>query len=248
MADFLHNTDETLLRYLDGEMDQTEKKLFEDHIQHDSELKERLQSLQIAIASVQQFGTTEKVRSIHSEMMQELAPLQRETRVMPMRKIVRYGLAIAASIIIVFVGINIFSSQPSAQKLYNEAFVDYDASGVRGNSNETTLSKQYQNHQYKSVIAQAGSQNVSQRDSLLVGISYLKANQTSDATNWLKAVSPQSAVKQDAEFYLAMAYLKNENYKEAGQLMEQIHSNANHVYHNQFSDDYIARVEKLASR
>jgi hypothetical protein len=249
MADFLHDKEETLMRYLDGEMDQTEKEMFESQLQNDMALKERLESLRVAIASVQQYGTVEKVRAVHSEMMQELSSVHKETKVVPMRKMIRYSLAIAASILIILAGVNLFtSSQLSSNKLYNEAFVDYDASVVRGNESQTEIERLYQDHSYTNVIEKGKLQKVSQADSLLVGLSYLKTNELPDAINWLGSISTQSPVKQDAEFYLALSYLKNKNYKVALTLMQQIHSNPNHVYHNQFSDSYINKVKKLSSK
>jgi tetratricopeptide (TPR) repeat protein len=248
MADFLHDKGETLIRYLDGEMDQTEKEMFESQLQKDMTLKERLESLRVAIASVQQYGTVERVKSIHSEMMQELSSVHNETKVIPMRRVVRYSLAIAASIIIILVGVNLFtSSQLSSNKLYNEAFVDYDASVVRGNESQTEIERLYHDRSYTNVIEKGKLQNVSQKDSLLVGLSYLKSNEVPDAINWLRSISVQNPVRQDAEFYLALSYLKNKNYKEALNLMQQIHSNLNHVYRNQFSEDYINKVKKLSS-
>lgn len=248
MTEPLHN-DEALMRYIDGEMDAAEKAIFESQLQSDSVLKEKLEHLQVAVASVQQYGTAEKVRSIHTEMMQELSTVHKETKVVSMGKIIRYSLAVAASIIVILVGVNLFSSsQPSSQKLYNETFVDYDASAIRGgNEQSSQVAKLYQNHNYNGVIEDAGSAALSQRDSLLIGLSYLKTNKFSGAINWFKSISEQSAVKQDAEFYLSLAYLKNKNYNEALHLMEQIHSNSNHVYHDQFSDDYINKVRELSA-
>jgi hypothetical protein len=249
MADFLHNNDETLMRYLDGEMNQTEREEFELQLQNDAVLKERLDSLKIAVVSIKQYGTIEKVRSVHSQMMQELSFEKREAKVVPVKRIVKYSLAIAASIIIVLVGVNFFtSSQLSSEKLYNEAFVDYDASGSRTNEQQPEITSLYGAHNYTAVVGKANSQGLSQKDSLLVGLSYLKTNQLHKAASWFATISQQSPVKQDAEFYLAMTYLKNKNYGEAVRLMEQIHGNPSHVYHNQFAEDYIDKVKKLGSK
>lgn len=249
MAEFLHNNDETIMRYLDGEMEETEKESFELQLQTDGALKQRLESLQVAIASVQQYGTAEKVKSVHREMMQELSSVHKEGKVVPMRRFVKYSLAIAASVIIILVGVNIFtSSQPSSEKLYSEAFVDYDVSGVRGSENQTDIAKLYQDHNYNAVVEKAKVQNLAQKDSLLIGLSFLHQDKLPEAINWFKAMSVQVSTKDDAEFYLALAYLKNKNYNEALKLMEQIHSNANHVYQNQFSEAYINKVKKLNSK
>jgi tetratricopeptide (TPR) repeat protein len=247
MADFLHDSDETLMRYLDGEMDVSEKRAFESQLQKDAALKERLQSLRIAIASVQQLGTTEKVRAIHTEMMQELSSVYKEGKVVPMKKIIRYSLAVAASVIVILVGVNLFtSSSLSSEKLYNEAFVDFDASGVRGKTTETSISKLYQEHKYENVVKQSQLGQLAPADTLLVGLSYLKTNKNDEAINSFKSVSAQNPLKQDAEFYLALAYLKSKNYNEALSLMENIRSNSTHIYHNQFSDEYIDKVKKLS--
>jgi len=249
MAEFLHDNDEILMKYLDGEMDQTEKIMFESQLENDTTLQQKLESLQVAIASVQQYGTAEKVKLVHTEMIQELSSVHKEGKVVPMRKFVKYSLAIAASIIIILVGVNVFtSSQLSSDKLYNEAFVDYDASAVRGSENQTGVVKLYQDHNYASVVEKANAQNLSQKDSLLVGLSYLKTDKLSEAINWFKAISQQNPTRQDAEFYLAMAYLRNKNYNEALNLMEQIHSKPDHVYQDQFSDEFINKVKKLNSK
>ncbi|HWI91339.1 MAG TPA: hypothetical protein VNT20_08685 [Flavisolibacter sp.] len=248
MAEFLHDNEEILMRYLDGEMDGAEKEMFESQLQTDSALKQRLESLQVAIASVQQYGTAEKVKAVHAEMMQELSSVHKESKVVLMRRFVKYSLAIAASVIIILVGVNIFTSQPSSEKLYNEAFVDYGVSGVRGGENRDDIAKLYQLHNYKAVTEKSTSQNLVSKDSLLIGLSFLQQNKLTDAINWFKAISIQGSMKDDAEFYLALAYLKNKNYDEALKLMEQIHSNAGHVYHNQFSEAYINKVQKLNSK
>jgi hypothetical protein len=248
MPESLHN-DDLLLKYLDGEMDAKEKMEFEEQLQNDAELKLRLQNLQLAVTSVQQFGTAQRVKAIHKEMMQELRPVQREAKVISMKKALQYTLTVAASILVIIVGINLFSSSGlTSEKLYNQAFVDYTVSGVRGNGTVNTIEKLYQDKDYKGLIKKSASQNLSQGDSLLVGLSYLKTDQLSEAIDWLKAISGQSRVKVDADFYLALAYLKNKNYGEALTRMEQIHSNPNHVYHDRFSDEYINKVKELSSK
>lgn len=249
MTDFLHDNDETLMRYLDGEIDGIEKEQFESQLQKDAALREKLENLRVAIASVQQYSTIEKVKSVHSEMMQELSFDKKEARVVPVRRIVKYGLAIAASVIVILVGVNLFTaSQVSSEKLYNEAFVDYDVSVSRGTEPQSQISGWYQAHNYAVVVEKANAQPISQKDSLLVGLSYLQTNQLANAINWLMSISQQSPVKQDAEFYLSMALLRNKNYNEAVTLMKQIQENPNHVYHNQFTQEYIAKVKKLSSK
>lgn len=249
MDEALYDNDDTLIRYLDGEMEPQEKKIIQQRLQSDAALKERLLNLQLAIAAVQQYGTSGKVKAIHTEMMQELSPVQKPGKVLSMKAALKYGIAVAASVIVIVVGINLYKSgQINSDKLYSEAFVDYDASVVRGQQNTSALQTSYQDHRYDAVTGQANAKNLSQKDSLLIGLSYLKLNQTAPAINWLKALTKNGTLSDDAEFYLSLAYLKNKNYGEAAGLMKSIEANPQHGYHNQFTQAYIEKVEKLASK
>lgn len=250
MAEPLHNNEELLMRYLDGEMEPSERADFETRLQNDASLKAQLENLQLAIASVKQYATAQKVQSIHIEMMQELSSVRKEeTKIVPMRKIIRYGLAIAASVIIILVGVNIFSSPSlSSEKLYNEAYVDFDASASRNSGATTEITQLYQAHNYKSIAEKSNTAKLSQQDSLLVGLSYLKLDQAPTAIQWLRSISTQNVYRQDADFYTALAYVRNKNYNEAISLIQKIHSDPTHIYHGQFSDDYIDKLKKLASK
>ncbi|MBD0333059.1 MAG: tetratricopeptide repeat protein, partial [Chitinophagaceae bacterium] len=83
-------------------------------------------------------------------------------------------------------------------------------------------------------------------DKLLIGISYLQLNNLSSAISVLAPITVrENNFKQDAEYYLALAYLKNEDYDKALDLMQAIKSNPQHVYHQKFSDKFIRKVRML---
>jgi TolA-binding protein len=245
MDDALPFNDDILVNYLDGVLSPSEKASLELQLQQDAGLKERLRNLRMAVGAVQQYGTKEKVASIHSEMMQELGRQKKTAKVLPFRKLFTYGLTAAASIILIVVAINFFS-RPNAQKLYDEAYVDYDASATRGSSNTTTLQEKYGAHDYNGVVSEAASGKLSRQDSFLVGLSYLKTGRPSPAIQWLQHLTTGSSYTDDAQFYLSLAYLKNKNYKEALPLMQAIGSNPANIYHGQFPQNYVDRVKKLA--
>jgi hypothetical protein len=242
----LHYDDETLIRYLDGEMEPSEKAAFELQLKSDAVLKERIDKLRMAIAAVHQFGDAEKLRVIHREMMGEHSSIHR-TRVTPVRKIVRYSMAVAAGILILFIGIRIFQGNGlSNDKLYNEVFVDFDASVVRGGEKNTVVAKLYQNNNYSAVVDESKkNEALSERDSLLVGLSFLKLNDNIDAIRWFN-LSPSNKFRPDASFYQALAYLKNKDYQPAISLMESVHADQSNPYHDRFSDAYIDKVKKLS--
>ena len=57
-----------------------------------------------------------------------------------------------------------------------------------------------------------------------------------------------SALKDTTEYYLALAYLKNNDYDQAIELMTTIHDNSSHHYKTQFSRKYINKIKRLKWR
>ena len=56
------------------------------------------------------------------------------------------------------------------------------------------------------------------------------------------------ALKDVAEYYLALAYLRDRDYDQAIELMNAIHDNSSHLYTKKFSRKYINRVKRLKWR
>src|SRR5688572_16054760 len=104
MADSLHNED-LLLRYLDGELTDAEKHELEERLRTEPALKEELERLQIATHAIRQYGVRQKVGSLHKEMMQELKV---KPKVIYLSKSVRVAMAVAASILVLFVGVKLY--------------------------------------------------------------------------------------------------------------------------------------------
>jgi hypothetical protein len=240
--------DELIIDYLDGLLPAEERARFEQRLQTDARLRSRLESLRLAVNGLKQFGTTEKVKAIRKELGPELAA-KRSARVVNFRSFVRYSIAAAASILVLFVAYKIFlDARLSRARLYNEAYVEYSLAPQRGGGAEqlSSIEREYQHQQYDSVVREPKTGVLSGRDSLLTGISFLKTKQPSPAIDWLKPLSQSSSLfADDAQFYLALAYLKNKDDKEAADLMKKIHNDPKQVYHDQFSDSYIRKVEEL---
>jgi hypothetical protein len=246
MDEILQN-DELLMKYLDNEMNEDERHSFETELQQDAPLRQRLEGLRVAVQAVQQLGTAEKVRSIHRQMMTEQRSGSRKAKMVSMNQYLRYGIGVAAALIL-FIGIKVFNrDRPDANSLYNEAYVDYNYSGVRGDEQSTAIENFYKSNNYAALTAEAAKpgQSFSSQDSLLIGVSFLKTDKLSAAIGWLAPMSQQGNFRQDAEFYLALSYLRNKDYDKALALMNHIHSTPAHLYHDQFSNELIHQVDQL---
>jgi tetratricopeptide (TPR) repeat protein len=245
MSESLHS-DEQIIDYLDGLMGADERDAFESELAKDPGLKERLEDLRVAREAVKQFGTRERVGSLHKEMMKELKQDRSPAKVINMRKAVRITMAVAASLLLIVVGVKFFNASNSPEQLYNDTFVDYSLPVERGaQQNNTTVEKDYASRNYTAVIKDAQSNTLSGKDSFLTAISYLKTGNTTTAIQWLNTVNGGSSFYPDAQFYLSLAYLKNKNYDKALELMNQIHDNRDHPYNSSISSELIEKVKKL---
>jgi hypothetical protein len=247
MNEHLHFTDEEIVDYLDGSMEGQLRDSLEAVLATDETLKMRVEKMRVAIIAVKQLGLKEKIRAVAAE---EKGKQTTETRRYGVtRKILRYSMVAAASVIVFIVLFKVFDKKPGNEDLYLQAYVDYQDNGVRGNENVSPIEDAYRQKKYFIVASLAlNGKAVSQKDSFLTGVSYLKTKQTENAIKWLRPVSYGGPFQQDAEFYLALAYLKNGDTKTAASLMRSIHDNPAHVYKNQFSEELIEKVEKKEPR
>ena len=249
MDDSLHNKD-LLIRYLDGEMANDERLALEERLQSEENLLLELNNLQIAIQAIRQYGTIEQVGAIHQQMMQEIKG-QKQAKVVSFRKTIRYTMAVAASALVLFVGIRLYmNAQVSPEKLYNEAFVDFNLSAARGSKvGGSDIEKLYEQKNYSAVTTASRSRLLSAKDSLLIGLSYLHIDKTNQAIHFFEQLSASgNDFQQDAQFYLSLSYLKEKNYQKAAALMKVIEGNPAHLYHEQISTELVEDVEALQNK
>jgi len=249
--------DELLMRYLDGEMSQEEKQEFETKLVSDESTRRRLEDLATAQHAVKLYGLKQEVASVHQDMMGEMKPGAVVRKMSRTREIARYGLRIAAGVAflaICFLAYNFFSL--SSGKLYNEKYASFELSSVRGQS-ETEASgieKAYRQKNYQEVVALSKNDGIGISDEFLEAVSYLELDRPTEAIDHFSRViardraSDHPLYKDDAEYYLALAYLKTKNYEKAFELMNTIHDDNSHLYHEEFTKGFIRKVKLLKWR
>jgi len=173
------------------------------------------------------------------------------------RRIVRYGIPVAASLLLIIVcieGYNFYRLSPG--RLFTENYTTYEltTTGVDNDSIESKIEKAYRQKDYKEVIKLNANSVLSVKDIFLTGISFLETNDPSKAISNFQVViadlkDDKSAVlKNAADYYLALAYLKNNDYDQAIELMNVIHDNSSHPYKGKFSRKFINKVKRLKWR
>jgi TolA-binding protein len=245
--------DDQLTRYLDNEMPELEKQLFEERLNADPELHDRLDKLRSAISAIRYYGINQKVAGIRKEMEPLLManqPVSKGGKVITMRKRpFRYAIAAAAVLVFLIAGIEGYRVYKlSPDKVFAEGYVAYTEGGLRSGNNSTPpLEKAYQEKQYRQVIELSRNINPPIKEKLLTGLSYLQLNQLNDAIGQFKNIlnSSDNTFKPDAEYYLALTYLKNKQYGNALPLLKKIRSDQHHLYHHQITVKVIRDVQWL---
>ena len=180
-----------------------------------------------------------------------------EKRINKVRRFVRYSVAAAASVLLIFVcivGYNFY--QLSSDRLFAEKYSAYESPTTRieNDSTESKIEKAYREKNYAQVIKLNANSVLSVKDIFLTGLSFLETNDPSRAISNFQIViadvkdDKNSALKDTTEYYLALAYLKNNDYDQAIELMNTIRDNSSHHYKTKFSRKYINKIKRLKWR
>src|SRR4030095_13219433 len=139
------------------------------------------------------------------------------------------------------------------EKLFAEKYTAY-YSMTTGDTTESEIEKAYKEEKYSEVMNLNRYSVLSIKDVFLTGMSYLETNDLSKAISSFQVViadvkdDKTTMLKYTAEYYLALAYLKNNDYDQAIELMNAIHDNSSHQYKSKFSRKYINKVKRLKWR
>ena len=141
----------------------------------------------------------------------------------------------------------------SPQRLYAEKFIPYQLTST-DDPGMSKIEKAYNEKKYWDVITFSAGSVVSATDIFLTGLAWLEVKNYSKAVSSFQIVIGEAAnntnirLKESAEYYLALAYLQNQDYDQAIELMSSIHNNSSHGYRAKFSRRYINRVKRLKWR
>lgn len=253
MDNSTHN--DILVRYIDGELSGPELEELEQRIASDPALKAEWEGLLMAREAIRSYGLKERVANVHREMMKELKTTPIRT-ISPARRIIRYSIAVAASILIIVLavaGYNFYML--SSNKVFADNYHSYELSVMRDSSQSLSeLEKAYVDKNYSGVIQQSYNRPYTIKENFLRAMSYLELGNNPRAIEAFKQViaknesSGTTLMKDDAEYYLALTYLRNRDFDLALDLLEKIRANPRHLYHEKVSSKLIRRVKMLKWR
>jgi tetratricopeptide (TPR) repeat protein len=242
---------EKIIQYLDGELTGTELSDFERLLSEDSALKAELENLQLAKLAVQHYGLKQQVASVHHQMMEELAHEPAASPAAKVYPLLFYVQRIAAALLIgmlTFGAYQFISVSPTNILTNNPSYV---LSVERGASESSAIKKAYAANNYKEVIHVFETEaNPGAKDYFFGASAYLADHKPAKAIELYKKIisSNNSTVndyKDDAEYYLAISYLRNRQPKQAKVLLEKIYRDKDHLYHSQVTFFTMLKLKML---
>lgn len=249
------NMSEKLVQYLDGELAGAEKESLVQQLATDKTLQDEMDSLKSTREAVKLYGLQQKVSGIHQQMMVELQPPVRKMN--SSKKLIRYSVAVAASLLLIvgsYLAYNFYTL--SSDKVFASRYQPYQLVTVRDdNANETPVEKAYRKKDYKEVlrIHDAGEDHT-QKGEFLCGAAALELKENNKAIKCFKEVldadkqTGQTVLKDEAEYYLSLSYIRNKNYDNALELMNKIQDDPNHLYSEKITGKLIRQVKLLKKR
>ena len=256
MDNSTHNMSEKLVQYLDGELTGAEIESLEKQLAVDNKLNEELESLKATREAVKIYGLQQKVAGIHTQMMKEMqAPVRKMN---PARRIIRYSIAVAASVVLILgsiIGYNFYNL--SSSKVFSSNYHSYELSTLRDIDTQqvSPVEKAYRDKDFKKAVELFdGHSSVLVKESFLAGMSYMELGDNAKAIDEFKNVIAENEKNKttlfndEAEYYLALTYIRNKDYDFALVLLRGIKENSDHLYHKNINGKLMRQVKMLKWR
>ncbi|MEP7375312.1 MAG: hypothetical protein ABI675_18070 [Chitinophagaceae bacterium] len=244
---------EMLIKYMDGELGGRERQELEQRLTSDTTLRSEYEEFLLAREAVGQYGLHQKVAGIHQQMMNELkTPVRKISKV---TRIIRYSMAAAAGVLLLVAGIIVYNnSKLSPEKIFAANYRSYEISAMRGENEQlvSRLEKAYSEKKYAEVVNIVFDRPYSIHENFLIAMAWMELRNTQKAIDQYKIVikeaGPANLLREEAEYYLALAYISNKQYSLALQQMEEIQKKPAHLYYSKITPTFISQVKKLNSQ
>jgi len=236
MNQMSENTKQMLEQYLDGLLSAEEAGNVEALLAADPMVKQEFQVLQLAIEAVRYAGLKEQVNAIHHEMMDQQKIVH--SKPATIISLTRYTMRVAAGLLFFVGAFGVYKYMSvTPQSVYQEYYQEYELGRTRG-VESTTIENAFRNEKWNDVITIANAQTQTDNKYLfLSGVAFLETGNISEAINRLNTVIVSNSrtgddyFNDEAEFYLSLAHIRNNNPGQANILLNRIKANKTHLYH-----------------
>jgi tetratricopeptide (TPR) repeat protein len=224
------NNQELLIDHLDKKIQGESLPEAEALLQSDSNAREEWQYLQAAVDAVEHHALHAKVAAIRAEMQ----PAQKAV----VRSITRNIYRIAAAIVLLIGSLAIYKfATVNADDFYTRHYIAYELPTSRNGAESPAIEAAYRNADWNAVINLYNSLSAKgNQDHFLAGIAALELKQFPQAIERFTQILNNNSVNNDtyfqdeSEYYLALAYIANDEIAKASTLLDKIKADNNHLY------------------
>jgi len=206
----MNNNTVLIEKYIDGQSSAEESLFVESMIAGDADFREEYEYMKLAVSSVQLSAARAQVSEAANAYFEEISAKEKKPAMI--RSIGYYSMRAAAVLIAVVASYTaIIYATATPEKLYSEAFTDYNLETVRGAASASALG----------------------------GIAALHLNDPSRAQHFFQGILDNSnslssgAFREESEFYLALTYIRLNKPRAAAKLLSAIKNNPHHLYYSQ---------------
>lgn len=212
---------------------------------------------QSAAVLIQQQGIINQVKSVeqaflekHTESTGKLVSMPNNTG----RRLVRIFVAVAAMFLVTITAIVLFwYTGNTSDRLFRQHYQTYEVNVERsGIATTSPIVSQYQQKNYNEVIAQHEKAVASiTKEKMVVASAYMELSRYDEAINIFRDIIAQNVTTgnrlyhDEAEYYLALAYMKNKQYDNAYQLFDKINTDKEHTFNGDVDWWFLTRVKWL---
>lgn len=258
---------ERIEQYMTNRLDSAERRAFEEDLIHDGLLRQHYEEAQLTRAAAQQYALRQEIGEIRRAMRTEKlsspvvdadahAPVgERSGNV----RILAYAGRIAAGIALLLVGFIGFQyATLSGEALYDERSGAYSLTANRSaevsqDTAEERLKQLYRSASFSEVISTYEELPApSLEATFLAGNAYLQQSQGALAAQAFRQVVAAGTPRQvnrfeeDAQYYLALSHLQENEIDQALPILEAINNNPHHSYHALVTNYYLWKVRFLS--
>jgi tetratricopeptide (TPR) repeat protein len=212
-----------------------------------------------AAICLQRYNILKQVQNVHSNFLQEQASINetipdQKVKVVRMNAI-KWVMSIAATIVVILsVWFFTNTSTVSSSALYAEIYQPYSVNTDRSNIVEIVphnMIQEFKDKNYAAVIkTYQGLVVTNNREKFLTAIAYQETGAITEAINLLNQLllfnkqQNNRLYNDEAEFYLALNYLKIQKTAEAIPLFQKIYDDPGHTFHERITKTTMRNLKK----
>ncbi len=234
------NNQQILIDHLDKTLQGESLPEAEVLIRTDSQAQKDWEWLQLTVEAVQHHALHARVSAVREQMQQGRLLSVSRPAVRPVRAVLR--VAAAAMLVIGTVIVYKFATVTPAG-FYSGNYTSYELSTTRGSGETSAVEQAYRNKNWNEVISAYNALPLkTNRDHFLAGVAALELKEFTQAAEHFSAVLTSNSqtgdnyFQDEAEYYLAMSYLANDEKEKAISILKKIKADNGHLYHQKVNE------------